>query len=84
MLTTGSVITTRALTELELAKQLLPNEARIYMLAGAVDRRSGRCRKRKRTSNARWNLDPRNFVVVLEAGSTFQGMRRYAEADVIV
>ena len=25
-------------------------------------------------------LDPRNFVVVVEAGSTFSGMRRYAEA----
>src|SRR5205807_1841125 len=32
----------RALRELELAKQLLPNEARTFMLMGAIDRRTGR------------------------------------------
>ena len=25
-------------------------------------------------------LDPRNFLVLMEAASTFQGMRRYTEA----
>jgi tetratricopeptide (TPR) repeat protein len=28
-------------------------------------------------------LDPRNFIVLMEAGSTFQGMRRYAEATAL-
>ena len=32
----------RALAELNRAKELLPNEARIYMLAGAIDRRCAR------------------------------------------
>src|ERR1044071_2578838 len=32
----------RALAELKIAMQLLPNEARLYMMAGAIDRRTGR------------------------------------------
>ena len=69
----------RALAELKVAMQLLPNEARLYVLAGAIDRRTARLQKRKPAKRA-VELDPRNFVVLMEAGSTLQGMRRYAEA----
>jgi TolB-like protein/Tfp pilus assembly protein PilF len=70
----------RALAELEPAKRLLPNEARIYMLAGAVDRRSGHLPEAEANFKRAVELDPRNFIVLMEAASTFQGMRRYAEA----
>jgi TolB-like protein/Tfp pilus assembly protein PilF/class 3 adenylate cyclase len=70
----------RALEELKLAMQLLPNEARLYVLAGAVDRRTGRVTEAEANFKRALELDPRNFVVLLEAASTFQGMRRYAEA----
>ena len=69
----------RALTELELAKQLLPNEARVYVNIGAVDRRTARWQEAETNFKRAVELDPRNFVVLMEAGSTFQGMRRYAE-----
>jgi len=69
----------RALTELELAKHLLPNEARIYVNLGAVDRRTARWKEAEANFNRAVELDPRNFFVLAEAGSTFAGMRRYGE-----
>ena len=70
----------RALAELKIAMQLLPNEARLYMMAGAIDRRTGRFTEAQSNFKRAVELDPRNFVVLLEAGSTFQGTRHYAEA----
>jgi len=70
----------RALREFELARQLLPNEARIFMNMGAVDRRSGRWQEAETNFRRAVDLDPRNFVVLLEAGSTFAGTHRFAEA----
>ncbi|HSQ19077.1 MAG TPA: FlgO family outer membrane protein, partial [Blastocatellia bacterium] len=70
----------RALTELKLATQLLPNEARLYVVIGAIDRRTGRWQEAETNFKRAVELDPRNFIVVGEAASTFQGMRRYPEA----
>jgi TolB-like protein/class 3 adenylate cyclase/Tfp pilus assembly protein PilF len=70
----------RALEELKPAMKLLPNEARLYLLAGAVDRRTARFAEAEANFKRAVELDPRNFVVLMEAGSTFQGIRRYAEA----
>jgi TolB-like protein/class 3 adenylate cyclase/Flp pilus assembly protein TadD len=70
----------RALTELEIATRLLPNEARIYMLKGAIDRRSARFEEALTHFHRAVELDPRNFVVVLEAANTFHALRRYSAA----
>jgi adenylate cyclase len=70
----------RALQELELAKKLLPNEARVYVNIGAVDRRTARWEEAETNFKRAVELDPRNFVVTMEAGSTMAGMRRFAEA----
>ncbi len=59
----------RALAELEMAKQRLPNEARIYVNIGAVDRRTARWSEAKENFMRAVELDPRNFVVLMEAGS---------------
>jgi TolB-like protein/Tfp pilus assembly protein PilF/class 3 adenylate cyclase len=69
----------QALKEFELAKERLPNEARIYVNLGAVDRRIGRFPEADANFKRAVELDPRNFLVLMEAGSTFQGTRRYAE-----
>ena len=71
----------KARPELELAKRLLPNEARVYMLAGALDRRTARFAEAKTNFRRAVELDPRNFVVVMEASSTFQGTRDYREGQ---
>ncbi len=70
-----------ALKELEKAKQLLPNEARIYVTIGAVDRRTARWQEAATNFRRAVELDPRNFLVLMEAASTFSGMRRLTEAQ---
>jgi TolB-like protein/cytochrome c-type biogenesis protein CcmH/NrfG len=70
----------RARGELNRAKQLLPNEARLYLLLGAVDRRTAHFPEAEANFKRAVELDPRNFVILMEASSTFQGMRRYPEA----
>ncbi len=69
----------RALTEFEIAKRLLPNEARVYVNIGAVDRRTARWQEAQTNFKRAVELDPRNFVVLLEAGSVFAGSRQWAE-----
>jgi TolB-like protein/Tfp pilus assembly protein PilF len=70
----------RALAELNVATQLLPNEARLYVVIGSVDRRTARWKEAEANFKRAVELDPRNFTVLMEAGSTFQGMRHYPEA----
>jgi TolB-like protein/Tfp pilus assembly protein PilF/class 3 adenylate cyclase len=69
-----------ALIELERAKELLPNEARIYVTIGAIDRRTARLHDAEKNFRRAVELDPRNFLVLMETASTFSGMRRYTEA----
>src|SRR5438477_10131285 len=73
----------QALKEFELAKERLPNEARIYVNVGAVDRRTARWNEAEINFKRAVELDPRNFVVLMEAGSLFQATRRYAEAKIL-
>lgn len=68
-----------ALQELEKAKTLLPNEARIYVTIGAIDRRTARWSEAKENFKRAIELDPRNFVVLMEAGSVFSAMREFPE-----
>jgi TolB-like protein/class 3 adenylate cyclase/Tfp pilus assembly protein PilF len=71
----------RAISEMELARKLLPNDARVYVNIGAVDRRTARFQEAETNFKRAVDLDPRNFVVLLEAGSTFAGTRHYAEGQ---
>ena len=73
----------RALAELEMAKQRLPNEARIYVNIGAVDRRTARWSEAKENFKRAIELDPRNFVVLMEAGSVFSAMRQFPEGRLL-
>lgn len=70
----------KAVAELKMAMQLLPNESRLYVLAGAVDRRTARFPEAETNFRHAVELDPKNLVVVMEAALTLQGMRRYADA----
>ena len=71
----------RARAELEEARQLLPNNANIYMILAAMDRRQGRWAEAARHFDRTVELDPRNFRFLVEAGFTAQAMRRFAEAS---
>ena len=65
----------RALSEFELARRLLPNDARLYEHLGAVDRRTARWKEAEKAFRRAVELDPNNFSVLEEAAFTFQGVQ---------
>jgi TolB-like protein/Tfp pilus assembly protein PilF len=69
-----------ALTELELARQTLPNDPRIFELMGLIQRRSGRWDESTRNLEHAANLDPRNVFTLLAIADSYRDLRRYAEA----
>jgi len=50
-----------ALAELEFARQLLPNDSRIFYLTGLIQRRQGHWEESTRNLERAIDLDPRNF-----------------------
>jgi TolB-like protein/Tfp pilus assembly protein PilF len=70
----------RARTEFQLAQRTLPNDARLYLDLGSIDRRQGRWEDAVRDFHRATELDPRNVVILVAAGETFTALRRYAEA----
>ena len=69
-----------ARAEFEIAGTLLPNSARVPMLIGAIDRRQGRWDDAVLSFQRAVQTDPRDAFVYEEAGFTFSGLGRYAEA----
>ena len=71
-----------ALAELELARQTLPNDARIYQLKGFIQRRqNGHYEKATQTLEHAIDLDPRNPLTLNQiAAFNYPRLRRYADA----
>jgi TolB-like protein/Tfp pilus assembly protein PilF len=71
-----------ALAELELARQTLPNDSRVFELTGYIQRRQpGRYEESTRTLERAIELDPRNVVVLQQIASfNYPRLRRYADA----
>lgn len=71
-----------ALAELELARQTLPNDSRVFELTGYIQRRQpGRYEESTRTLERAIELDPRNVVVLQQiAAFNYCRLRRYADA----
>jgi adenylate cyclase len=71
-----------ALAELELARQTLPNDSRIYQLIGFIQRRQkGRYEESTRTLEHAIDLDPRNVLTLSQiAAYNYPRLRRYADA----
>jgi len=69
----------RAREELAAARGTLPNESRIPLLAGYIDRRQGRWAKSLEEMNRALELDPRNFSILHQISISYEGMRRYKE-----
>jgi TolB-like protein/class 3 adenylate cyclase/Tfp pilus assembly protein PilF len=68
-----------ALSELELARQTLPNDAGIFRLTGYIQRRQGRWEESTRNLERSLDLDPRNLIGVQELAFSYGMLRRYAE-----
>ena len=71
-----------ALAELELARQTLPNDSRVFELTGYIQRRQqGRYEEATRTLERAIDLDPRNVVVLQQiAAFNYCRLRRYTDA----
>src|SRR5262245_28524736 len=53
-----------AVAELEIARQTLPNDARLFELKGYIERRQGRCEESTRSLERAVDLDPRNSILL--------------------
>ena len=68
-----------ALAELEVARQTLPNDPRIFELTGYIQRRQGRWEESTRNLERAIDLDPRNFFMLQQIAISYGVLRRYAE-----
>ena len=68
-----------ALAELEVARQTLPNDPRIFELMGYIQRRQGRWEESTRNIERAIDLDPRNFFTLQQIAISYGVLRRYAE-----
>ena len=71
----------RAREELAAARTTLPNESRIPLLAGYIDRRQGHWEKSLEELKQALDLDPRNFSILQQISLTYQVLHRYKEAS---
>jgi serine/threonine-protein kinase len=69
----------RAREELAIARRTLPNEARIPLLAGYIDRRQGRWDESLDQMKQALELDPHNLSILQQTSLTYQALRRYKE-----
>ena len=70
----------RALAELEIARQTLPNHAPIFEIMGYIQRRQGRLQDSTRNLERAAQLDPRNSGTLFELASNYWDLGRDAEA----
>jgi serine/threonine protein kinase/tetratricopeptide (TPR) repeat protein len=73
-----------ALAELEVARQSLPNNARVFLLLGYIQRRQGLWEESARDFDRAVELDPRNVDTLLQIATNYDLFRRYAEEKLIL
>jgi TolB-like protein/Tfp pilus assembly protein PilF len=68
-----------ALAELEIARQALPNDPRVFELTGYILRRRGQQEEGLQNLRRAVELDPRNFLTLQQIATSYQNLGRYAE-----
>src|SRR5262249_1888232 len=74
----------RALTEFEIAKRDLPNEAEAYMAIGAIQRRQGKWAESNANFEKAAMLDPKNTDILTNLASSYIAQRNFEAADKIL
>jgi TolB-like protein len=69
-----------ALAELEVARQTLPNDARIFQMMGFIQRRHGRWEESRRNLEHSAKLDPRDANTLEIVADYYMKFRRFDEA----
>jgi serine/threonine protein kinase/Tfp pilus assembly protein PilF len=70
----------RALTELDIARGTLPNDAEVFAYTGYIRQREGHWEEVTRNLERSLELDPRNLDTVQQTASSYVLQRRYADA----
>jgi serine/threonine protein kinase/tetratricopeptide (TPR) repeat protein len=65
--------------ELALARRTLPNESRIPLLTGYIERRQGHWEKSLEEMKQALELNPRDFSILQQISLTYEALRRYKE-----
>jgi TolB-like protein/Flp pilus assembly protein TadD len=73
----------RALSEFEIAKRGLPNEAQAYLAIGAIQRRQGKWTESTANLEKAATLDPKNVSVLTNLGYSYMALRNFEAADKI-
>jgi serine/threonine protein kinase/Tfp pilus assembly protein PilF len=75
-----------ALKELEIARQTLPNDARLFELKGYIERRrpDGNPEEALRNLERAIDLDPRNFLVLQQTALSYFFLGRYADQAAVL
>ena len=73
-----------ALTELEIARRTLPNDARVPELTGYILRRQGKQEEGLRSLERAVELDPRNFFTLQQISLSYANLRRYPEMGAVL
>jgi serine/threonine protein kinase/tetratricopeptide (TPR) repeat protein len=75
-----------ALAELEIAHHTLPNDARLFELKGYIERRrpGGSQEEALRSLEHAIDLDPRNLLLLQQAGFSYENLRRYNEERAVL
>ena len=68
-----------ALTELELARQSLPNDPLVFELKGYIERRRGKQQEALQSLEHAVDLDPRNFFTLQQIAASYDLLQRYAD-----
>jgi serine/threonine-protein kinase len=68
-----------ALAELEVARQTLPNDARIFRMMGYIQRRQGRWQESAQNLERANDLDPRNTETLQQIALSYGVLNRYAD-----
>jgi tetratricopeptide (TPR) repeat protein len=73
-----------ALAELNVARQTLPNDPRVFELTGYIQRRQGRWEQSTQNLQRAIDLDPRNFFTLHQISINYGVFRRYTEEKTVL
>jgi TolB-like protein/Flp pilus assembly protein TadD len=71
----------RALTEFEIAKRGLPNEAQAYMAIGAIQRRQGQWTESTANLEKAAALDPKNATILINLAFNYSALRNFEATE---
>jgi TolB-like protein/class 3 adenylate cyclase len=74
----------RARAELAIARQTLPNDSRVFELAGYVERRQGHQEEGLKNLQRALELDPRNVGLLQQISGSYQNLCRYSEMAAVL